>query len=559
MYDAPAAAGEVHAPDSLHRRWLFWACFIALVATSFGFIIRAFSIGDWAAQYGLTETQMGEINGAGLWPFAISIIGFSLIIDWVGYGRAMVFAFVCHVVSALATVFAPGHMDAYWALYLGQFIVALANGTVEAVINPVVATMFPRAKTKWLAILHAGWPGGMVLAGLTMMGMDYFAGDAEAGVAGAHWKWKVALILVPTAVYGLMMARQRFPQQERVTAGTPYRAMLGEAGLVGMFIALFLIVAELMRVASTMWPTIAGGERTLYQMWGLDTLVKVHGLNAVVTLVLLIPFGIYVRGALGKWLFVLLLLLMLPLATTELGTDAWIKELMGPAMADLGERLFASPLSGGWVLIYSATVMMVLRFAAGPLVRAMGPLGLLAVSAGAAAVGLTLLSSVSGLVILIAATVYAIGQTFFWPCMLGVVAERFPRGGALTLNTIAGVGMLGVGIVGTVLLGAIQNRQIDVQLATAAPQIHQRVMEQDERFGIFGAYRAVDPQLLGAADAAAQQAVTEARDDAKQAALLQVAAMPLVVCVCFVILILYFRSRGGYRPEDITHGEVRTE
>ena len=138
---------------------LFYACFVALITTSFGFILRAIMLPEWGKQFNLTQTQLGEISGVGLWPFAISIVLFSLIIDKIGYKTAMIFAFLCHVTSAILTIFANG----YWMLYLGTFIVALGNGTVEAVVNPVVATMFPREKTKWLNILHAGWPGGLCL------------------------------------------------------------------------------------------------------------------------------------------------------------------------------------------------------------------------------------------------------------------------------------------------------------------------------------------------------------------------------------------------------------
>jgi len=107
-------------------QWLFWACFIALVATAFGFIIRTQIIGDWGVEFNLSETQKGELLGVGLWPFAISIVLFSFVIDKIGYGRAMVFAFVCHITSAILTIFANG----YWMLYVGTFIVALGNGTV---------------------------------------------------------------------------------------------------------------------------------------------------------------------------------------------------------------------------------------------------------------------------------------------------------------------------------------------------------------------------------------------------------------------------------------------
>ena len=167
-----------------HR--LFLACFFSLIATAFGFIIRAMIMDDWAAQFGLSETQKGEIFGVGLWPFAVSIVLFSLFIDQVGYGKAMVFAILCHVASAVITICAPyvlaapgsdeaavlaGQKSGYWMLYLGNLVVALGNGTVEAVINPVVATIYSREKTKWLNILHAGWPGGLVLGGLLTLAM----------------------------------------------------------------------------------------------------------------------------------------------------------------------------------------------------------------------------------------------------------------------------------------------------------------------------------------------------------------------------------------------------
>ena len=129
---------------------LFYACFISLVTTSFGFTLRSIiGLPAWGREFGLTQTQLGEIAGVGLWPFAISIVLFSLIIDKIGYKTAMIFAFLCHISSALLIIFATG----YWSLYIGTFFLALAAGIVESVVNPVVATMFPREKTKWLNIL----------------------------------------------------------------------------------------------------------------------------------------------------------------------------------------------------------------------------------------------------------------------------------------------------------------------------------------------------------------------------------------------------------------------
>src|SRR4051812_50138710 len=126
-------------------RRLFLGCFMAMIATAFGFAVRGGVLEDWRSQFNLTQEQIGVIQGVGLFPFAISIILFSLIIDRIGYGTAMVFAFVCHIVSAVLTIFAPN----FGVLYLATFIYALANGTVEAVIEPVGATAEKRNKNPW--------------------------------------------------------------------------------------------------------------------------------------------------------------------------------------------------------------------------------------------------------------------------------------------------------------------------------------------------------------------------------------------------------------------------
>ncbi len=493
-----AGTGEV-------SKWLFFTCFIALIATSFGFIIRANIIGDLGVHFNLSETQKGEILGVGLWPFALSIILFSLIIDKIGYGRALAFAFICHVASAFVTIFATGYQMLYW----GTFILAVGNGTVEAVINPVVATVYSKQKTKWLNILHAGWPGGMVLGGLLILIL----------MPGLDWKWKVGLVLIPAVVYGLMMTRAKFPVHERVKAGVSYKSMLQEAGIIGAVIVIIIMIAEIGRIFQ--WP---------------------QGAKIIVAAVLILSYSLYVRK-LGHPLFIFLLLIMLPLATTELGTDSWITELVNPVMAKIG-------IQAGWVLIYTAFIMMVLRFLAGPIIHKLSPLGLLAVCSGIAVVGLIMLSKVGGVMIFVAATVYALGKTFFWPTMLGVAAERFPRGGALTINAIGGMGMLSVGVIGAVFLGNIQDRQIDRELLVQHPALHAQVVAL-EKASIFGKYQPIDKEKVTALSEEEQKIVANTTATAKKNALMTVAIFPAIMLVCYLVLILYFRPKGGYKPVEL--------
>ena len=200
---------------------LFAACILALVATAFGFIVRAMLLHTLGVEFELSESQKGALQGAGLFPFALSIIFFSLIIDRIGYGRAMAFAWVLHILSAIITITAAS----YPALYVGTFLFSLANGTIEAVVNPVTASLYRKDKTPRLIMLHSGWAAGLVLGGLTAIWLS------DLG-----WRWKIGLFLLPTVVYGLMMFGQKFPVQERVAADVSYTDMMREFGWAGCLI-----------------------------------------------------------------------------------------------------------------------------------------------------------------------------------------------------------------------------------------------------------------------------------------------------------------------------------
>ena len=319
--------------------------------------------------------------------------------------------------------------------------------------------------------------------------------------------------------YALLLIFCRFPVHERVAAGVPYREMLKEFGIAGALITSSLIVFELGRVFA--WPL---------------------SVNLAVIAALTVGFGMYVR-ALGRPFFIVILLIMIPLATTELGTDSWITSLMEPPMRKLG-------FQAGWVLVYTSAIMMTLRFLAGPIVRALSPLGLLAASSAIAMCGLLMLSQVStGLMILLAATVYGLGKTFFWPTMMGVVAEQSPRGGALTLNAVGGVGALSVGVVGMVFLGALQDNYATRSLQHQHPLLYDQVVIEKE--GIFGQYQAIDSQKVESLPPEQQPTVTEIEAAAKKNALSIVAILPGIMLLCYLVLIAYFKSKGGYQAQSL--------
>jgi MFS family permease len=599
------------AAPSVNDRRVFWGCFTALVTCAFGFAVRAQVIGNWAIDFNLSETEKGSILAVGFWPFAFSIFALSFVLDKVGFGRIATFGFLLHLISTIILVTARNKQMLYW----GTFLFALSNGTVEAYINAAVASMYTRAKTTWLNILHAGWPAGMAVAGMIAILM----GDID-------WRWKVALTFVPTAVYAVLLMGTRFPISERVAAGISYRRMLGDFGALGAFVGSYMICVQ----ALNLW---------LPQC-------NPFGWSFLPAVVIATVFGLYVRS-LGRPLYFFLLLVMLPLATTELGIDSWISDLMKWILhGDLVKwNLSVSTIAqaGGWVFVYTAVIMTVLRFLAGPIIHRLTPLGLLAICALLAILGLSALSVSTTLVtVFLAATVYGCGKSFFWPTMLGVVSEKCPRGGAVTLNCIGGVGMLGLSV-GGVFLGFIQDTAIDRGLAMRdranGTALHQKYVTV-EKDSILGKYRAVNrPSLDDALDlyeyktAFQQNPASKGKDlkddktyqrlvsnavehlrptdpgaqapmdkrqafqansaawekaqtydkkldyllsagilvdpaaftrlqsernqldtvttQAKQSALLTAAVFPSFMLVCYVILILYFKAHGGYRVESL--------
>ncbi len=548
----PASSPEIR------RFRLFLGCFLALVATSVGFAIRADLLEVWGQLFNLSEEQKGTIQGAGLYPFAISIILFSLIVDRIGYGLSMVFAFLFHVGSVVLTLATPAVAGdnaqvAYGMIYAGTFLFSLGNGIVEAVINPVVATIYERNKTHWLNILHAGWPGGLVLGSVLAV---VFGSEAKfLDLPGHMWQWKLAVVLIPMVLYGLILLGLRFPQQERVAAGVSYKEMLQEFGAGSFFIVCFLLVYginQILQVANTDLETVLGLQWVV-EKWTprLGEFWARAALFALMALVPTVLFGLYVLRF-GRPMFIFLLLVMFLLATTELGTDSWITDIM--------KGVLQSDIAGPLVLAYTSIIMFVLRFFAGPIVHRISPLGLLAASAAIACAGLLWLSMAGQTLVMVflAATCYGLGKTFFWPTTLGVVSEQYPKGGALMLNAIAGVGMLSVGVLGNPMIGAVQDQTLHEMLQAEAPELHKQLIVAKP--GMFGLSHVLDKEKLQQLEAKAKtdkqaaamlKKLQQLRIRARQATLAKIAVLPAVMFVCYLLLIFYFRAKGGYRPQTL--------
>ena len=202
---------------------LFWGCYIAIITTAYAFVSRIILCGgQFVTDFGLDKVTAGELIGAGIWPFGVSIIIFSLFIDRIGYKTAMIFSFLCYLTytamafAAYSTIHGLSGAElivaqkkGYSLLYWGSIILGLGNGTVESYANPIVATIFSKDKIKWLNRLHAGWPTGLVLGGLCTIAL----------ANNSDWRINLGLILVPAFIFFFLLVGQLFPKSEREQAG----------------------------------------------------------------------------------------------------------------------------------------------------------------------------------------------------------------------------------------------------------------------------------------------------------------------------------------------------
>ena len=92
-----------------------------------------------------------------------------------------------------------------------------------------------------------------------------------------------------------------------------------------------------------------------------------------------------VTKSFGRLILAFLIIIMMPQATTELGTNGWITALMEDPMKAAG-------YNSAWVLVYTSAIMLVLRFVAGPLIHKFSPVGLLAACSALAGLGILALS-----------------------------------------------------------------------------------------------------------------------------------------------------------------------
>ncbi len=466
----------------MNSRRLFVASCIALVASAFSFVTRGDILPALGSTFDLNQATRGTIAGAAFLGMAISMFVGAPICDALGMKRMLGLAFVCHLAGSVLTVGSPylvpsgSSAVAFYVLWAAMFLVGCANGFVEIGINPLTTTIYAREKTHMLNVLHAWWPGGLLIGGFlasivinSLMNLPDNGIATVVGGGGSQtvdrartllgWQIKAALVFIPTLIYGALFFFEKFPVTERVEAGISSRAMYGEV------------------------------LRPMFLLWAFC---------------------------------------MLMTASVELGPQQWQNSVLTKT----------SNISGTWILMYTSFMMFVLRHFAGPIAHRLSPVGMLTGSACLSAIGLYLLSTADSTATAFTyATIYGLGIVYFWPTMLGVTAERFPRGGAFLLGLMGCVGNLAVALLLPVMGSIYDTSTLEALPAESRPLVMTGSKLDADKLADLAK---TQPDNVKVAEiAGARQAFRK------------VAVLPILLLVIFAGIAISDRLRGGYRPEEL--------
>lgn len=419
-------------PSDKKRQQLFLAACASLLVTSLSFGIRAGVLGKMGVRFNLDATQLATIAATAFWGFPLAIIIGGIVVDIIGMKKLLVAAFMFHLVGIVLTITATG----YWSLFFSTLCIGIANGTVEAACNPLVATIYPENKTTKLNHFHLWFPGGIVIGTLLVFGLNKILGDA-------YWvsQLEVGLMILPTLLYGYLFSKLELPVTERVASGI--------------------------------------SSADMYKS-------------------LLNP------------LFILMILLMFGTAITELFTGQWIDILL----KNVSDNALL-------LLTIETGVMVIGRAFAGPVVKRFSPQGVLLISSVLAAAGLYILGHTTGNMLFAGALIFGMGVCYFWPTMIGFVAENLPTTGAVGLNFMGGAGMFAVSVY-MIFMGGYYDKLLASKLPVGA-----------------------DLQTYGASNATAEMAtaLTEAKKAAGPEIINVTMVIPIILAVVFTGLFFYMKSK----------------
>mgnify|MGYP003631255533 CR=1 FL=1 len=153
-------------------------------------------------------------------------------------------------------------------------------------------------------------------------------------------------------------------------------------------------------------------------------------------------------------LYIFLFFCMALTAISEFGPNQWVTIILSSSGAE--------PMI---ILALTTGLMALGRFFGGPIVGKFGQTGVLLISSVLTTIGIYMFSTVTGPLAYVAAIIFAVGICYFWPVMVGAVAQRVPKSSALGMSVIGGVGMFSTAIFQPFIGSWIDNSMADNRAA----------------------------------------------------------------------------------------------
>lgn len=258
--------------NSRYRR-VFLIGNLSIFMIGLGFAVRASIAGDLQADIydhidvANSTAMVGEALGFTFTGFALTLLCGSALVDLVGIKRMLLLSALGYLLGSLMIIAAslvPVGPSVEMLVLVGLLLTGLGWGAVEAASNPMVASVDPDNKTHRLNVLHAWWPGGIVVGGLIGLAISSL---------GAPWQLNLLVLALPAVLMLYLVATSEFPVTERVASGVSYGAMFREVGKQPLFILLWLC----------MWLTAAA--ELAPGQWVDLTLSRVVGMKGIVILI----------------------------------------------------------------------------------------------------------------------------------------------------------------------------------------------------------------------------------------------------------------------------------
>ena len=391
--------------SNVNKNRLFLGSCFALITTAFSFSIRAGILPQLGKDFNLSAEQLGFINSMWFLGFPIAMIVGGLVYHTVGPKKIMMTAFVCHALGIILTLY-PQVLGGYTGLLVSTFLIGIGNGCTEAACNPMIADSYQGAEmSKMLNRFHMWFPGGIVIGSL----ISKFMTDADMG-----WQAQIWFIIIPTLIYAYLFWGQAFPQSQNTSGGVQVNQSLKKA--MPFFIATALL---------TLIPYLSN-------IFGVQNFFTEYAQTFYIIGLVSCLVGVYLSfGALYLFMFACMALT----AISEFGPQQWT----GLIMSKSG----ASPML---ILALVTGLMAIARYFGGEIVHRFDQTGVLLGSAVLATIGIYLFSTSTGGMTYVAAIFFALGVAYFWPNMVGFIAEKIPSSGALGMSIIGGVGMFSTAI-----------------------------------------------------------------------------------------------------------------